>query len=280
LFGDFLGQLTIQQDQIFSIGVRNHKCLTESIEEALKLVGGLKDYVNVDDHVILKPNYNTGDPYPGSTDPRFFESIIFLLSKITTNISIIESSAISKNTEKITTPLIGDLLHEYNVPLITEKDTDYLSVDLGSKGAKYIKKVKFPQKIVNEENKIILLPCLKTHFIAEYSGALKLAVGYMERKSRIPLHTSLRVPEKSAEINLAYKPDLIIMDARKIFVTGGPAKGKTAEPGKILIGTNRTAIDIQGTEIIRSYNEKNKLSKYSSTREIRTIKRALELNIK
>jgi uncharacterized protein (DUF362 family) len=272
--------LTIQQDQIFSIDTSNYNDLTESVGEALKLVGGLKGFVNSDDHVILKPNYNTNDPYPASTDPIFLESIISLLSQVTTNISIIESSTISANTKKITAPLIGDLLNEYNIPLITEKDTNYRRIDLASKGAKYIKKVKFPQEIVNDENKIILLPCLKTHFIAEYSGALKLAVGYMERKSRIPLHTSLRVPEKSAEINLAYKPDLIVMDARKIFVTGGPAKGKFAESGKILVGTNRTAIDIQGTEIIRSYNEKNKLSKYSSSREVRTIKRALELEIK
>ncbi|MHA2276805.1 MAG: DUF362 domain-containing protein, partial [Candidatus Kariarchaeaceae archaeon] len=265
-----MSQFAIRRNQTFSIDSNNNRNLTESVDEALKLVGGLKDHINADDPVILKPNYNTGDPYPGSTDPSFLESIFSLLSKVTTNISIIESSMISKNTKNITSPLIGNLLHEYNASLITEKETDYISINLASKGAKYIKKVKFPQQIVNEENKIILLPCLKTHFIAEYSGALKLAVGYMERKSRIPLHTSLRVPEKSAEINLAYKPNLIIMDARKIFVTGGPAKGKTAEPGKILIGTNRTAIDIQGTEIIRSYNEKNKLSKYGNSREIRT----------
>ncbi len=68
------------------------------------------------------------------------------------------------------------------------------------------------------------------------------------------------------------------MDSRKVFVTGGPAKGKVETPLKILGGTSRLMLDIRGVEIIQSYKEMNKLEN-RSPHEIRTIKRAIELNI-
>jgi uncharacterized protein (DUF362 family) len=100
----------------------------------------------------------------------------------------------------------------------------------------------------------------------------------MERKQRIRMHMSRNVPEKVAELNLGYKPHLIIMDARKIFVTKGPMDGQVEKPQKILIGTNRSDIDLEGVKLIQSYEADNKLLN-KKPEEIRTVKRALELGI-
>ena len=100
----------------------------------------------------------------------------------------------------------------------------------------------------------------------------------MEKKQRIRLHMSQSVPEKVAEINLGYKPHLIIMDARKIFVTKGPMDGQVEKPQKILIGTNRTEIDFEGVKLIQSYGADNKLLN-TKPEKVRTVKRALELGI-
>ncbi len=92
------------------------------------------------------------------------------------------------------------------------------------------------------------------------------------------MHISRKVPEKVADMNLAYQPHLIIMDARKTFVTGGPASGKVEYPNKLLAGTSRTDVDIEGVKIIQSYKENNKLQN-KDPHEVRTIKRALEIGI-
>lgn len=60
---------------------------------------------------------------------------------------------------------------------------------------KYLKKVSI-SAIMDMVDKIILLPCCKTHFIAQFTGALKIAVGPMKPLERIRLHASNRVPEK------------------------------------------------------------------------------------
>ena len=52
---------------------------------------------------------------------------------------------------------------------------------------RYLKDVSIP-KILNQVDKLIYLPCCKTHFLAQYTGALKLAVGLIRPKERMRLH--------------------------------------------------------------------------------------------
>ncbi len=252
--------------------------LANSIQDLLEPLGNISNFISKNDKVFLKPNFNTGDPFPASTDPEFLLGVIEVVQQQTNDISIIESSTIRADTHKIINEKVGSRLQDKNIPIITEKEIKYTKINLKPLGAKYQSSVLLPKNIFEPHIKLILLPCLKTHFIAEFTGALKLVVGLMERKQRIKMHMSLKVPEKIAELNLGYSPDLIIMDARKIFVTGGPAKGKLESPMKLIAGLNRTNIDIEGAKIIQSYGENNKLHP-TDPLQVRTIKRALDLNI-
>ena len=260
------------------------KTLISRIKNELDSIGGLSKFISPKDTIIIKPNFNTADPYPGSTDPVFLLSMIELLKSHTSpsNVTLAESSVFHATTNKIMRNVFQDSFDAIDIPIITEKDFNYKSVDLKQYGATYIKKVKFPTQITEREAKLVLLPCLKTHFIAEYTGALKLAVGFMERTQKMRLHMSRKVPEKVAEINLGYKPDLVIMDARKIFVTGGPQKGDIEIPDTIIAGHSRTQVDMDGVDLIKKFsldNTKNKIQQYQSSTEVRSIKRALSLNI-
>lgn len=53
--------------------------LKKSIEHSVSLIGGFDKLVEKGDTILLKPNYNTADPFPGSSDPEFIKSIIELL---------------------------------------------------------------------------------------------------------------------------------------------------------------------------------------------------------
>ena len=268
----------MQENNNITITDASIEPIEDTIRTALQFHGGLKKFISEGDQVLLKPNFNTGDPFPASTDPDFLYTIAKLVLELTPNVSIIESSMFRLKTEDVINKIMGDRLNKLKIPLITELDFQYTEIDLKSLGAFQLKKVKLPNQILDPEAKIILLPCLKTHFVAHYTGALKLAVGFMEKKQRIRLHMSRKVPEKVAELNLGYKPNLIIMDARKIFVTKGPMNGQVERPGKILVGTNRTEIDLEGVKIIQSYDGDNKL-RDTKPEEVRTVKRALELEI-
>jgi uncharacterized protein (DUF362 family) len=64
---------------------------------------------------------------------------------------------------------------------------------------------------------------------------------------------------KIAEFNLALQPDLVIMDGRKAFVSGGPAMGELVEPGVIMASGDQVAIDVEALKILGSYKAKNRL---------------------
>jgi uncharacterized protein (DUF362 family) len=104
-----------------------------------------------------------------------------------------------------------------------------------------------------EVEKIVYAPLIKTHHLAQFTGAIKLSIGLVKPiPDQIIFHTR-HLCEKLAELCLVVKPDLIIMDARKVFISGGPAKGKLRVPNLILASSNQVAIDVEGVKILQSY---------------------------
>lgn len=56
--------------------VKVEKNLKEAILKAVGLIGGFKQFINIGDVVFLKPNFNTADPFPASTDPEFLKAVV------------------------------------------------------------------------------------------------------------------------------------------------------------------------------------------------------------
>jgi uncharacterized protein (DUF362 family) len=94
---------------------------------------------------------------------------------------------------------------------------------------------------------------MKTHFKADFSLSLKLAVGFVKGSERIALHL-MHLREKIADLNLVVHPNLIVMDGRKCFITGGPFNGETREPNVILASGDRVAMDVEAIKIIESFD--------------------------
>ena len=48
--------------------------LKQDIDQALNLIGGLQRLVKPGDTILVKPNFNTADPPPASSDPAFVKA--------------------------------------------------------------------------------------------------------------------------------------------------------------------------------------------------------------
>ena len=55
--------------------------------------------------------------------------------------------------------------------------------------------------------------------------------------------------------------DLIIMDGRKAFVSGGPERGELAEPGIVMASGDMVAIDVEALKVLQSYPAENRLDR-------------------
>lgn len=226
--------------------------LKRSILEAVDLIGGFKQFIKPGEVVLLKPNFNTADPPPASSDPEFVKAVVELVYDCGAKIAMIgESSTMSLNTRKIMEELkIFDLENIEQPPRIyVFEERKWIKKEIP--GGKYLKNVLLTE-FLDRADKLILLPCLKTHSYTKFTGSLKLSVGFMKPIQRVRLHLR-NLQEKIAELNKIINPDLIIMDARKCFINKGPAEGEVREPGLILVSTDRAAIDVEGIKIIQSF---------------------------
>jgi len=256
--------------------------LKGTVAKLIVELGGMERFVSAGETVLLKPNYNTADDPPASTAFDFLQAVVELcLEAGAAKVIVGESSKISIRDHTIFTQQTLCKTCAYDI----EKLSDMVQIFIFDEhrwitrqipNGKYLKKVSVPQ-ILDEVDRIILLPCCKTHYIAQFTGALKIAVGFMKPSERIKLHIGDQVPEKVVEMNTVYKPDLVLMDARKCFITGGPARGEMREPGLVLASESRVAIDIEEVKIIQGYMG-NTLAEMGPE-EVRQIKYALELGI-
>lgn len=250
--------------------------LKEFIGKAVNEIGGIQKFVAPGDVVLLKPNFNTADPYPASTDLNFLKAAVELVYEAGAKLVIIgDSCTMTMNTRKVMEKLgVFELEKMEPTPrIMVFEERNWLEKEVPA--GQFLKTVSMPE-ILDRVDKVIFLPCLKTHFQARYTGALKLTVAFMKPSQRVALHLR-HIQEKIAELNSIVRCDLVLMDARKIFINNGPSHGEIREPGLILASIGRTAIDIEGVKIIQSF-EGNSL-KGVEPAKLPQIKRAMELGL-
>jgi uncharacterized protein (DUF362 family) len=229
-----------------------------AVERAIGLLGGLKPALGNGDRVLVKPNFNSPDPFPASTDLAFLQSVIELILETGAKVTIGESSGgVWRPTRKVFSQLgVPKFARTLGVGLIAFDDRPDDWVQINIKGD-YLSRVIMPRSAY-EADKIIYLPCVKTHNLAAFSGAIKLAFGFVAPGQRRGFHLG-HLQEKLAEVGLCWQPDLIVMDGRKAFVTGGPAKGKVVEPGLVFASGDLVAIDVEAIKVLLTYSASNKL---------------------
>jgi len=248
-----------RQDGIVVVSkVRVERDLKSSIARSVELIGGLEKAISSGDRVMVKPNFNSPDPYPGSTDLDFLKAVVRLLIEAGAKVTVGESAGgIWRPTRKVFQKLgIVRALAEMGVEVIAfdDRPEDWVRVQIGGD---YLDEVTVPRSAY-EADRIVYLPCMKTHAIGRFTLSLKLSMGFMHPGQRRGLHAR-NLERKIAEISLVWQPDLIIMDGRKAFISGGPAKGELAEPGVIMASGDLVAIDVEALRILGSYNARNKL---------------------
>lgn len=247
--------------------------LRKNIGQAVAAIGGFQKLVGPGDKILIKPNFNTADPPPGASDPQFVKAVIELLYERGAGRVVVGESSTIKLSTRDTLRKTGMLqaAKEAGAEVLIFDEREWVPVETGGR---YLRKVALA-KAGFEAGKIVYVCCVKTHHLAGFTLSLKLAMGFVRRRDRVGMHL-WRLSEKLAELNLAIAPDLIIMDARRCFISGGPSSGELREPNLILASGDRIAIDVEALKVIQSYPG-HSLKK--GPWEMTTIRRAVELGL-
>jgi uncharacterized protein (DUF362 family) len=118
-------------------------------------------------------------------------------------------------------------------------------------GGEYLKHANLTEQATGFD-KLVYSCCMKTHFRADFSLSLKLPFGFTKKSDRIDFHLR-HLKEKLVDLNLVVQPNLIIMDGRTCFISGGPFHGEIRKPNLVLASGDRIAMDVESIKVIKGF---------------------------
>lgn len=231
--------------------------------------------------VLLKPNFNTADPFPGSTHNDTLTYLISHLKQMgATKITIGERSGPPDTSRVLREKDIYELCEKLDVEIINFEKLPPGEWTRVRPGLSHWRDGFDVAKPVLDAECIVTTCCLKTHgFGGVFTMSLKLSVGITHKRNMAELHGSrLNMRKMIAEINQVYTPSLIVLDGIEAFVDGGPAHGTKKRADVILAGTDRVAIDAVGLAILKDLGS-NRAIMETEIFEQEQIARAVELGL-
>ena len=204
--------------------------------------------------VFVKPNFNTADPAPGSTHNDTLSALVREIQERDASSVTVGDRCGPGETQKVMEDKgIFDLGRDLKFDVLNfeaMEDKDWVLIN--PPGSHWGDGFHMARPLVESEY-TVTTGCLKTHqFGGHYSMSMKLSVGAVHRKHMMPqLHSSPHMRKMIAEINLAYQPQLILMDGVEVFTDGGPMTGELKRADVILAGNDRVAMDAVGLAVLK-----------------------------
>jgi uncharacterized protein (DUF362 family) len=263
------------------VGLSRNKDTLESVKAAVELAGGLG--IKKGSTVLIRPNANTADLPPGSTNPEVLRGAIRAAKECDPEkVIVAEKSMTTLDTEKV--------LKELGLWQVAEAEgvDEVLTFDrmkrrhVEPRGA-YSWQYGFEvPEFLESIDYTIALPVIKTHWTATFTMGLKSQISITADRDRRQLPHGqgwdTLFGNMIAESNLVHKPDFYISDATKCFVTEGPNIGTLREPDIVLASSDVIANDVVGLALLKTLGTIPKIRDHSVWAQPQ-IKRAMELNL-
>jgi uncharacterized protein (DUF362 family) len=230
--------------------------------------------------VLIKPNFNTADPTPGSTHNDTLRQLLLVIqNEGAISVTVGDRSGPTPTNEVLNKKGILDMAKELDFEPINFEDLDDKDwVKFDPEGNHWNDGFLIARPVVESEYTVSTC-CVKTH---QYGGvftlSLKNSVGVAPRNLMEELHNSPDMRKMIAEINLAYEPDLVVMDGIECFVDGGPMTGTKKTADVIFAGKDRVAIDAVGIAVLKELGAKKEIMDRKIF-EQEQIQRAVELGL-
>jgi uncharacterized protein (DUF362 family) len=237
--------------------------------------------------VVVKPNFNSADPFPASTHLDTLGLLVgHLQAAGAGEVSVADRSGMG-NTRKVM---------EQKGVFAQAKQMGYQAVILDETpmegwteerlaGSHWSRGVLFP-RLFREADLLVQTCCLKTHrYGGHFTLSLKNSVGMVAKYSPRDsynymgeLHGTSYQRQMIAEINQLYRPAMVVMDGLEAFTDGGPESGTLVRPQVMVLGTDRVAVDAVGVAILRMHGGNATISR-GRVFEQEQIARAVQLGL-
>ena len=215
----------------------------EAVREAVGLLGGIERFVSEGQRVLLKPNASFSAPpeWGATTAAQTVRTVAEMcLEAGAKRVVVFDHPLRSPELCLEQTGLeeaLGDL--DDVKLMLAAKQRYFEPVDVP--GGEALQQVEVAKEVLRADV-IINLPAAKSHSATGVSLGMKNLMGLIWDRGYF--HQATDLHRAIAELSTVIRPDLIIVDATRALVTGGPGgPGRVLELGTIVAGTDPVAVD-------------------------------------
>lgn len=225
----------------------------QMVSRALDLVGGIERLDLKGMRTLVKPNVVSGERPPATTDPRVVGAVIDLAKTAgAAKVSVGDMSAVLAlpTRPNLDRTGIAKVAGETGAELLAFDEGEWVEVELP--GVEFATRV-YVAKAAYHAERLLSVPVIKTHRSASFSCALKNSVGCVHGKNKPWAYGSKGWEPAVAELNLAVRPHLYVVDGLQSMVKGGPWSGEAAPTRVILASGDPIATDAVALGLIKTF---------------------------
>lgn len=223
------------------------------VRRAVELLGGVERLGLQGQPVLVKPNVVSGEPPPATTDPRVVRAVLDLAREAgAASLAVGDMSAVLAlpTRPNLVRTGIARVAEAAGAALHAFEEGDW--VEVRPPKAELATTV-YVAKAAYEAPRLISVPVIKTHRSATFSCALKNTVGCVHGKNKPWAYGGAGWEPAVAELNLAVRPYLFIVDGVRSMVAGGPWSGEAAATNLVLASGDPVALDAVALGLLRHY---------------------------
>lgn len=260
----------VRRDVVSIVRIRNGK-LDAAMEEALELLGGVKDIARGKERVLIKPNL-VADASSFTTSPWAVEALARIMKAAGKDVSIGEGSAAAGGFNEIggqtfrarkasvLEPMqrhifdrlgYSELARRLGVPLVNLHVGEMAKVEV--RGALAYPELQLHRALVDTDL-LCSVPMMKTHNLAGVTLGMKNLIGlypgsvYGTVRAGVHDHAADRGSPGAAyeilDMVRASKLGLVVVDGSMAMEGDGPTQGHVVQMNLIVAGTNALATDM------------------------------------
>jgi uncharacterized protein (DUF362 family) len=232
--------------------------------------------------VLVKPNFNTADPAPGSTHNDTLRQLVLQMKERgAAKITIGERSGPPATKSVIEAKGIPALGEELGFDIVNFEELPPEGWAHFNPPGNHWQNGFDVARPVTEAEYLVWTCCLKTHGSGGiHSLSLKLAVGVTNKSLMRELHGARQTHMRRmiAEVHQAFTPQVILLDGVDAFTDGGPSRGTLVKAGVIIAGTDRIAVDAVGLAVLKQLGSNSAIMD-TKIFEQEQLQRAVELKL-
>src|SRR5262245_39262091 len=240
------------------VGVARAGTMAAATKSAIQLAGGL-GFIRAGQTVLVKPNICCPNPNPATTTPEVLSAVLELVRAQSPGRVIVgdQTFYVQNTVANVRRAGLEGAVRAHGAEFVSFDDVPRKHVKPA--GVRHWPDGYRIPAMLDQVNHIINLACVKTHVLARYTMAMKNFIGVIDADSRRYYH---RIRSEQgydafsalmAEMSLAMRPSLHILDGTAAFVSGGPSDGSVVRPRLVIASRDLLATDVAGLAVLRHH---------------------------